>query len=147
MGSNLLGANRNVIRCLPDSMLCPALSSMRGPHLPLWPFLASVTRQAHLFLLHYCSVAGLEENVEIGYPYSNRDSIHPSPPVPMHLPSFLAHTSAISLGRPKAKVQSLRPQAEVVPVSADDSVSLSWVSPTHIFLPIKVGSYLFSKVF
>ena len=105
-----------------DVMSYPQLHEGTPP-----PFLA-VFGISHLFLLHYSSVVWLEENVQIGYPYSNHASIHPFPPVPMHLPTFLAHASAISLSCLKAKVQSLCPQAEAVPISADGSISIMGIT-------------------
>lgn len=79
-------------------------------------------------LLHCSSVVGLEQNVEIEYPYSNSNSI---PSVPMHLSTFLACASAISLSCLKAKVQSLPPQAEVVPLSSDGSISSMGITKSH----------------
>lgn len=49
----------------------------------------------------------------------------------MHLPTFLAHTSAISPSRPKAKVQTLRLQTEFVPISVDGSVSIVGFTESH----------------
>lgn len=53
----------------------------------------------------------------------------PFTPMPVHLPTSLAHAPAIPLSCLKAKVQSL--QAEVVPISSDGSISIMGITKSH----------------
>lgn len=111
----------------PCSLRCPQLH--KGPHLSLWQFLASGTSSS----FHYFSVVGLKEKVEISCPYSNHDNIHPSLPclcisqlTPQQFHS-VAQKIRFSLFTLRL---SLSPFLQMSP-------PLSWVSPSHILLPIQ----------
>ena len=96
---------------------------MRGPHLPFWLFLASVTSSSSTTPLLY----GWRKMYRLAT-LTQIMLASTFPPVPMHLPPFLAHASAISPSCLKAKAQSLCPPAEAVPISADGSISIMGIT-------------------
>lgn len=151
MSSSLLGSDRNVIKYTSDYVM-----SYRGHHERIPTSLSLVvTGISHQPGTSSSSAIssllselfwGQGENAEVGYPYSNHDSIHLSLlylciSQLSQLPSHSFHPVAQKL---MFSLYSLRLRlAQFLQVSP----SLSCVSLSHILRHIKVKGYLFSKAF